>query len=77
MELAHDAGGARIEQSRKKTCSTTMAWPQCAHTKVGTGTADGSSTGLSADSSGDGGATCNNSRASARLSLRLPLASSP
>jgi hypothetical protein len=25
MELGHDAGGARIEQSRKKTCSTTMA----------------------------------------------------
>jgi len=39
----HDAGGARIEQPRKKTCSTTIAWPQCAHTKVGAGVVDASS----------------------------------
>jgi hypothetical protein len=40
MERCHGAGGARIEQSRKRTCNTTMAWPQCAHTKVGAGAAD-------------------------------------
>lgn len=73
MQRRHGAGGARIEQSRQKTCSTVMVWPQCAHTKVGAGTAEGSS----AASSGGGGATCNNSRASARLARRLPLASSP
>jgi hypothetical protein len=63
----------RIEQSRKKTCNTTKAWPQCAHTKVGAGAAGGSA----GNCSGDGGATSNSPRASAKLSLRLPLASSP
>jgi hypothetical protein len=71
MERRHHAGGARIEQSREKICSTTMAWPQCVQTKVGVGAADSSS----ADSSGAGGATLSSSRAVARLSLRLPLAS--
>ena len=45
MELGHDAGGARIELSRKKICSTTIAWPQFAHTKVGAGAVDASSAG--------------------------------
>ena len=47
MELGHDAGGARIEQSRKKTCSTLIAWPQCAQTKVGRGESDPSSAAAS------------------------------
>jgi hypothetical protein len=34
MARRHCDGGARIEQSRKKIRSTTMACPQCAHTKV-------------------------------------------
>lgn len=69
----HDAGGARIEQSRKKTSNTTIAWPQCAHTKVGAGVVDASS----ADAAHAGGGTCNSSRASARLSRRVLLASRP
>ena len=34
MALGHNAGGARIELSRKKIFITTIAWPQCAHTNV-------------------------------------------
>lgn len=72
IELGHDAGGARIELSRKKICSTTIAWPQCEHTKVGAGAAGASS----ADSSGSGGIACNNLRTCVRLSRRLLLVSS-
>src|SRR5204862_486374 len=46
----HDAGGARSEQPRQKTCSTTIAWPPWAHTKfvaraVAASSADAAHTG--------------------------------
>ena len=62
-----------MEVSRKKTRNTVIAWPQCAQTKVGDVAANASS----ADSLGGGGVTFNNSRAIARLSRLLLLASKP
>lgn len=58
LACSHAAGGAAIEQSRKRTCNTTMAWLQCRHTKVVAGEADCAS----ADFSASGGATGNNTK---------------
>lgn len=75
MQRGHGVGGARIEQSRWKTCSTIRPWPQCLQTKVGAGAS--CSLLIVASGAGASGATCSSSRTSARLARRLPLASKP
>ena len=70
----HD-GGARIAWPRVKVCSTIIAWPQCRQTKVGADVVTPSpQLSMAADT---GEVARNSSRASAKLALRLPLASSP
>lgn len=60
-------------------CTMTIAWPQCLQTKAGGAALDGPSScpSLPGGTAACVGAAPNNWRASARHSLRLPLASKP
>lgn len=74
-ESSHDVdrrGGARIVSPRVKVCTMVIAWPQCGQTKVDRCVSTGSSSGR-----GSCGGTCISWRTSARLAVRLQLASSP
>ncbi len=63
---------------RTKVWRMAIAWPQCGQTKVGGAALGGVSAACAlGGAAACAGATCNSSRAIARLVLRLPLASKP